>query len=78
MTLIRHCIIDANTNKVVNVIDYETEQNGVPLGFEDDAPNLLCIPSTDGQIGSDYVNGVIVNPPQVEVQFPNIPLQANE
>lgn len=73
MSLIRHCVIDTTINKVVNVIDYATEQTGIPLGFENYAPNLLCISSADGQIGSDYVNGVIVNPPQIEVTLPNIP-----
>lgn len=59
--LIRHCIIDTTTNLVVNIVDYETEQSGVPNGLED---YLLVVPSVDGQIGGSYVNGVITNPPQ--------------
>jgi hypothetical protein len=63
MTLIRHCIIDTEKNKVVNIIEYETEQKGVPPGFESQAPHLLCVPSDIGQIGANFVNGEIVNPP---------------
>jgi len=55
MSLIRHCIIDTTTNKVVNIIDYETEQNGVPKGLEQ---NLLCVKSNTGQIGDTYNNGI--------------------
>ena len=58
--LIRHCIIDTTTNLVVNIVDYETEQSGVPNGLED---YLLVIPSVDGEIGGTYANGVIINPP---------------
>jgi hypothetical protein len=68
MSLIRHCIIDTNTKLVVNIIDYETEQTGVPPGLEE---HLLCVASDDGQIGGTYENGTITNPPQPEP----IPLQ---
>ena len=61
MSLIRHCIINITTNLVVNIIDYETEQTGVPPGLES---NLLCVKSDTGQIGGTYANGVITNPPQ--------------
>jgi hypothetical protein len=64
MNLIRHCIIDTNTNLVVNIIEYETEQSGVPAGLEE---NLLCIASNDGQIGGIYENGTITNPTQPEL-----------
>ena len=57
---IRHCIIDTTTNLVVNIVDYETEQSGVPNRLED---TLLVIPSVDGQINGIYANGVITNPP---------------
>ena len=67
MSLIRHCIIDTNTNLVVNIIDYETEQTGIPAGLE---TYLLCVKSEEGQIGGTYANGVITNPPQPEVIFP--------
>lgn len=59
MELIRHSIIDTNTNEVVNVIDYETEQTGVPPGLED---NLLCVKSDETGIGWTYINGVFDNP----------------
>jgi len=64
MSLIRHCIIDTNTNLVVNIIEYETEQTGVPVGL---AEHLLCVKSDTGQIGGTYNNGTITNPPQPEV-----------
>jgi hypothetical protein len=63
MSLIRHCIIDTTTNLVVNIIEYETEQTGVPPGLKS---NLLCVKSDTGQIGGTYANGVITNPPQPE------------
>jgi glucosamine 6-phosphate synthetase-like amidotransferase/phosphosugar isomerase protein len=61
MSLIKHCIIDTNTNVVVNIIDYETEQTGIPSGLEE---HLFCVKSDIGQIGGTYANGVITNPPQ--------------
>lgn len=61
--MIRHCIIDTNTNLVVNIIEYETEQTGVPSGLEE---HLLCVKSDTGEIGGTYENGVIINPPQPE------------
>jgi hypothetical protein len=59
--LIRHCIIDTITNLVINIVDYETEQTGVPTGLE---KHLLVMPSADGEIGGTYAKGVITNPPQ--------------
>ena len=59
MELIRHCIIDTNTNIVVNVIEYETEQTGVPSGMED---HFLAVRSDDGDIGGTYADGIITNP----------------
>jgi hypothetical protein len=61
MSLIRHCIVDTTTNIVVNIIDYETEQTGIPPGLEN---NLLCVKSDTGEIGGTYADGVITNPPQ--------------
>jgi hypothetical protein len=58
--MFRTCIVNTDTNLVVNVIDYETEQTGVPPGFEHP---LLCVPSETGMIGASYVDGAIVNPP---------------
>jgi len=66
MTLIKHCIVDTNTNIVVNIIDYEILQTGIPTGFEIEAPNLLCVQSDEGQIGGTYSDGVITNPPTEE------------
>jgi len=63
MSLIRHCIIDTTTNTVVNIIEYETEQTGVPPGLEE---HLLCVASNEGQIGGTYADGVITNPPPTE------------
>jgi hypothetical protein len=67
MSLIRHCIIDTITNLVVNIIDYETEQTGVPIGLEE---HLLCVKSDTGEIGGTYADGVITNPPQPEPIIP--------
>ena len=54
--MIRHCIVNTNTNKVVNIIDYETQQTGVPLGFETEAPHLLCVANDVAGIDWDYIN----------------------
>ena len=59
MTLIRHCIVDTTTNKVVNIIDYENVQTGVPAGLES---NLLCVASNTGEINDTYENGVFTSP----------------
>jgi hypothetical protein len=61
MSLIRHCIIDTTTNLVVNTIDYETEQTGIPPGLE---KHLLCVKSDIGEIGGTYQNGIITNLPK--------------
>ena len=61
--MIRHCIIDTTTNLVVNIIDYETEQTGIPPGLEE---HLLCVKSDTGQMGGTYENGVITNLPEPE------------
>jgi hypothetical protein len=61
--MIRHCIIDTNTNLVVNIIDYETEQTGIPAGLKE---HLLCVKSDTGEIGGAYADGVITNPQQPE------------
>ncbi len=66
MDLVKHCIVDTRTNTVVNIVEYETEQTGIPLGFEESAPYLLCVASSEAGIGWDYVDGLLVN---------NIPVQ---
>lgn len=57
MKLIRHCIVDTNTNKVVNIIEYETTQTGVPPGFDVEAPHLLCVADDEAGIDWDYIDG---------------------
>lgn len=58
--MIRHCIIDTNTNKVINIVEYENEITGVPKGLES---HLLCIASEIGEIGGTYnADGTITNP----------------
>lgn len=61
MSLIKHCIVDTNTNKVVNIIEYEVEQTGVPPGFEGTAPHLKCVPNAQAGVDWDYINGVFVD-----------------
>jgi hypothetical protein len=63
MTLIRHCIIDTNTNKVINIVDYD-EVKTHPDGFAD---NYISVASETGQIGGTYENNVITNLPDPEV-----------
>lgn len=72
MALIRHAIVDTETGKVVNLIEYEVEQNGIPPGFEAEAPHLLCVQSDTADIGMDYVDGVFEdNRPKPEpIVFP--------
>lgn len=57
--MIRHCIIDTLTNKVVNIIDYDGVITGTPDGFES---QFIAVKSNDGEIGADYIDGAIVNP----------------
>ena len=59
--MIKHCIVDTRVNKVVNVIDYATKQEGIPPGFELEAPYLLCVENNDAGIDWDYVDGVFVD-----------------
>lgn len=67
MELIRHCIVDTSTNKVVNVIEYETEQTGIPPGFEFEQPHWLCVANNFAGPEWDYVDGTFVdNRPQPE------------
>jgi len=60
--MIRHCIIDTNTNLVVNIVEYESKRTGIPEGLES---HLLCVASETGDIGGTYENGTITNPPQI-------------
>lgn len=63
--MIRHCIVDTRTNKVVNIVDYENEIVGTPEGFDS---HFIAMANTEGEIGSDYANGVIVNSAPVVVE----------
>jgi hypothetical protein len=63
MSLIRHCIIDTTTNKVINIVDYD-EVKTHPDGFDD---NYICVSSETGQIGGTYANDVITNLPDPDV-----------
>lgn len=70
MTLIRHCIVDTNTNKVINVVEYESVQNGIPPGFEKQHPNWLCVQSDTANINDDYINkNFIDNRPKPKFDF---------
>jgi hypothetical protein len=69
--MIRHCIINTNTNKVINIIDYETQQTGVPLGFETEAPHLLCVANDVAGIDWDYINNEFIdNRPRSTTSLP--------
>lgn len=61
MDLIRHVIVDTKTGKVVNVIEYETEQTSVPPGFETDASHLICIANNVAGPGWDYIQGKFID-----------------
>lgn len=61
MKFIRHAIVDTDTNKVVNVVEYETEQTGIPPGFEVDFPQYRCVKSDVANTGDDYVDGQFVD-----------------
>jgi len=70
MSLIRHCIVDTNSNIVVNIINYSDLQTKIPPGLE---ANLLCVQSNTGQIGGTYADGVITNPVVVENVTSHLP-----
>lgn len=59
--MIRHCIVDTKTQKVVNVVDYNELQTGIPPGFEFESPHLLCVAHDEAGIGWDYKNEVFEN-----------------
>ena len=67
MALIKHCIIDTTTNLVVNVIEYEEIQTGIPPGLNE---NLLCVANDVYGIGDSYVNGAFIAAPQPEIKDP--------
>ena len=66
--LIRHVILKDNV--VVNVIEYETIQNGCPEGLED----VIALASDEGQIGWTYANGTFTdpNPPVIQEPLPEL------
>lgn len=57
--MIRHCIIDTNTNKVINIVEYLNKKTGVPEGLES---HLICVASETGQISGKYNKRTITNP----------------
>jgi hypothetical protein len=59
MELFKHCIVNTQSNLVVNVIEYEEVKTGVPPGMEDP---LICVYEPSGTIGAKYENGKIINP----------------
>lgn len=61
MAFIRHAIVDTNTNKVVNVVEYETEQTGIPPGFDVDFPHYVCVKSDIANTGDDYLDGHFID-----------------
>jgi hypothetical protein len=69
MSLIKHCIVDTRTNKVVNIIEYETQQTSLVPGYESET-YLLCVPSDIGGIDWDYVNNSFVDN-RPKPSFPN-------
>jgi hypothetical protein len=60
MSLIRHAIVDTNTNIVVNVIEYEEIKTETPPGLEQE--HLLCVASDIAGPGFTYNNGVFTAP----------------
>jgi hypothetical protein len=60
--MIRHCIIDTLTGKIVNCIEYDTIQTGIPKGFENEQPHWICVASDTMQIYGTYLNGVYTEP----------------
>ena len=71
--MIRHCIIDTNTNLVINIVEYENERTGVPEGLES---YLICVVSETGEIGGIYnADGTITNP---VIEIPPIPAPIQE
>ena len=67
--MFRTCIVDTDTNLVVNLVEYEQQETGVPPGM---ANNFLCVPSNTGEIGGTYVDGTIVNPEPIFIITPEM------
>jgi len=59
MELYRHCIVDTQSNLVINVIEYEKIELGVPPGMDN---TFICVYAPSGVIGARYENGKIINP----------------
>jgi hypothetical protein len=57
--MIRTCIVDINTSKVINVIEYEDEIEGTPPGMGE---RFLAVASDTAQMGWGYVNGQFQTP----------------
>jgi hypothetical protein len=57
--MIRHCIIDTNTNLVVNIIEYEAAPETPPAGFSD---GIIAVVSSKASIDWTYADGVFTEP----------------
>ena len=60
--MIKHCIIETLTGKIVNIIEYDTIQTGIPKGFENEQPNWICFASDTMEINGTYLNGIYTEP----------------
>ena len=70
MELYKHCIVDSQSNLVVNLIEYEEIKIGAPPGMSD---QYFCVYEPNGTIGVKYENGKIINPPSPPT--PPLPLE---
>ena len=58
MRLTRYAIVDLDTGKVVNAVEYEEQPVGCPPGMEG---NLVAVPHPDAGRGFSYANGVFTD-----------------
>lgn len=65
--MIRHCIVELSTGKVVNIVDYLSLQVGRPEGIPD---GFVAVASNVGCVGAEYKDGVFILPDNRAVPFP--------
>lgn len=65
--MFRTCIVDTSSNLVVNIVEYETLQTGIPPGLDD---SLLCVQNEKNNIGDAYTNGVFISKPHPPTPLP--------
>jgi hypothetical protein len=70
MDLYKHCIVDSQTNLVVNLIEYEEIRTGTPPGMNDE---YFCVYDPNGTVGAKYEDEKIINPPSPPT--PPLPLK---